>query len=279
LRVLSALLDDLNTSEAFAIIDEAIRNDQLPEDRFTIYRIMRLLGLRTRKSRISKLAESFQKRAQEVESLTLNEQSNLLPVRALALPTNQQNEAYVEIAGSLSALAEFRQENNFDSVRLTQLSDDLRSIESSAARQRKLGPEGVASKLGDLAGQLGAFTSNDWNNVTKTAIERPIFRSGKPKPETIFFYYMGKLNRFAQETNLDQLFSPDQLLRVKTEFLRKARPAHSDFETRVRRLVSNRNEARRAKNFIEADRIRRELEEMGVVLKDSKDGTTWEIAR
>ena len=37
--------------------------------------------------------------------------------------------------------------------------------------------------------------------------------------------------------------------------------------------------ARRAKNFTESDRIRDELAKMGVVLKDSKDGTTWEIAR
>ncbi len=37
--------------------------------------------------------------------------------------------------------------------------------------------------------------------------------------------------------------------------------------------------ARKAKNFAESDRIRDELAAMGVVLKDSKDGTTWEIAR
>jgi cysteinyl-tRNA synthetase len=29
----------------------------------------------------------------------------------------------------------------------------------------------------------------------------------------------------------------------------------------------------------EADRIRDELAALGVVLKDSKDGTTWEVAR
>ena len=33
------------------------------------------------------------------------------------------------------------------------------------------------------------------------------------------------------------------------------------------------------KIFKESDRIRDELAKMGVVLKDSKDGTTWEIAR
>ncbi len=43
--------------------------------------------------------------------------------------------------------------------------------------------------------------------------------------------------------------------------------------------VEARNEARRAKNFRESDRIRDELAKMGVVLKDTKDGTTWEIAR
>jgi cysteinyl-tRNA synthetase len=50
-------------------------------------------------------------------------------------------------------------------------------------------------------------------------------------------------------------------------------------ETRVANFIAARNAARRAKNFAEADRIRDELAAMGVVLKDSKDGTTWEIAR
>jgi cysteinyl-tRNA synthetase len=49
--------------------------------------------------------------------------------------------------------------------------------------------------------------------------------------------------------------------------------------TRIEQLVQARAAARLAKNFTEADRIRDELAAMGVVLKDSKDGTTWEIAR
>ena len=43
--------------------------------------------------------------------------------------------------------------------------------------------------------------------------------------------------------------------------------------------IADRTSARKAKNFAESDRIRDELAAMGVVLKDSKDGTTWEIAR
>jgi cysteinyl-tRNA synthetase len=44
-------------------------------------------------------------------------------------------------------------------------------------------------------------------------------------------------------------------------------------------LVAKRSEARARRDWGESDRIREELAAMGVVLKDSKDGTTWELAR
>jgi cysteinyl-tRNA synthetase len=45
-------------------------------------------------------------------------------------------------------------------------------------------------------------------------------------------------------------------------------------------LIDARNAARKAKNFKEADRIRNELNAMGVEIEDSKDGTTkWKVAR
>ena len=50
-------------------------------------------------------------------------------------------------------------------------------------------------------------------------------------------------------------------------------------EIQVVTLIDARNAARRMRNFQESDRIRDELAKMGVVLKDTKDGTTWEIAR
>jgi cysteinyl-tRNA synthetase len=50
-------------------------------------------------------------------------------------------------------------------------------------------------------------------------------------------------------------------------------------EKRVASLIEARTAARAEKNFKESDRIRDELAAMGVILKDSKDGTTWELAR
>jgi cysteinyl-tRNA synthetase len=47
----------------------------------------------------------------------------------------------------------------------------------------------------------------------------------------------------------------------------------------VRLMIDQRAAARAAKDWAESDRIRDELAAMGVVLKDGKDGTTWEVAR
>ena len=70
------------------------------------------------------------------------------------------------------------------------------------------------------------------------------------------------------------------LLRNTTAEWKSFRPASIAVdEAKVLSLIEARNAARKAKDFKESDRIRDELAAMGVVLKDSKDGTTWEIAR
>jgi cysteinyl-tRNA synthetase len=47
----------------------------------------------------------------------------------------------------------------------------------------------------------------------------------------------------------------------------------------VETLLDVRAAARARKDFKESDRIRDELAAMGIVIKDSREGTTWEIAR
>jgi cysteinyl-tRNA synthetase len=54
-------------------------------------------------------------------------------------------------------------------------------------------------------------------------------------------------------------------------------PALPAAEIEIR--IAARNAARQAKDFKESDRIRDELAALGIVLRDSKDGTTWEVAR
>jgi cysteinyl-tRNA synthetase len=70
------------------------------------------------------------------------------------------------------------------------------------------------------------------------------------------------------------------LLQSTSEQWQARRIASTDIdESKVAGLIEARNAARNMKNFAESDRIRDELAKMGVVLKDTKDGTTWEIAR
>ena len=48
----------------------------------------------------------------------------------------------------------------------------------------------------------------------------------------------------------------------------------------IENMIEAREAARAAKNFAESDRIRDELDAMGIALKDNKDGnTTWEPKR
>jgi cysteinyl-tRNA synthetase len=57
-------------------------------------------------------------------------------------------------------------------------------------------------------------------------------------------------------------------------------PDEESPEQHIKRLIAAREDARKNKNWAESDRIRDEIEEMGGVLKDNKDGTTsWEVKR
>ncbi|SHN61189.1 cysteine--tRNA ligase [Bradyrhizobium erythrophlei] len=67
--------------------------------------------------------------------------------------------------------------------------------------------------------------------------------------------------------------------KTKAEYLRGDPRAVVVDDNVVRALIADRTAARARKDFKESDRIRDELAAMGVVIKDSKEGTTWEIAR
>ena len=70
------------------------------------------------------------------------------------------------------------------------------------------------------------------------------------------------------------------VLQLSEQDWRAWRPASLDIdECEIDRLVAARLDARAAKNWAEADRIRNELSGMGIALKDGPEGTTWEIAR
>ena len=58
-------------------------------------------------------------------------------------------------------------------------------------------------------------------------------------------------------------------------FLKGGSVALSEDEINAR--IAARAEAKKARQFAEADRIRDELAALGIVLKDSREGTTWVV--
>ena len=47
-------------------------------------------------------------------------------------------------------------------------------------------------------------------------------------------------------------------------------------DTKILKKIEERNEAKKNKNFELADKIRNELLEIGIILKDTREGTTFE---
>lgn len=68
------------------------------------------------------------------------------------------------------------------------------------------------------------------------------------------------------------------LQREPQEFLQGAASEGGLDDVAINTRIEARIAAKKAKNFAEADRIRKELLEAGIVLEDSPQGTTWRRA-
>ena len=51
--------------------------------------------------------------------------------------------------------------------------------------------------------------------------------------------------------------------------------ASKGYGSEIKRLIDERNAARKAKDFKKSDEVRNKLSGMGIILEDTKDGTVW----
>ena len=110
-----------------------------------------------------------------------------------------------------------------------------------------------------------------------------------PRALALIFNEVRSLNRLLDEKKLKAIGSRGAALRAMCATLGLFDPAYAERkkhrwlaesginETAIAALIQQRNDARKAKNWQEADQLRQKLSTMGVVLEDTPGGTVWKV--
>jgi cysteinyl-tRNA synthetase len=102
---------------------------------------------------------------------------------------------------------------------------------------------------------------------------------GTPEAVAVLFELAGEVNRSGSAERSGLLKALGGLLgMLQTEPTVYLQAGAGLDEAAIQLQIHARAEAKKAKNFAEADRIRQALLAQGIVLKDAASGTTWEAA-
>ncbi len=263
-RFVEALSDDLNTPGAFSLVDQVVDSERsTDENRYTVYQILRLLGVRTESTRVARVVELLDRQFDKVG-----------PFHLSSTWSERFTERQQKQLASGKALSALRDRLNLH------LSNSLRQqlFLQSNSSVKKYRPN-TSDRFEHLFKTLGNFTKNDWKNIIATSNNRPQFESGLIKPETEMLLRINEIAELYGDLN-SCIALENGLNDLAKKYLHLALPKEDEWEVRISRLIAEREKARKDRDFARSDRIRDELAKMGVVLKDNKDGTTtWEVAR
>ncbi len=168
-------------------------------------------------------------------------------------------------------MAHYRNQINFNSDGLEQAANGLERIMNSVTNLKhrlKIAQEGpadeqVKNRIQAIKAQFEAKMNDDFNTPDAiTAVFELVSEANNTLKEE-------RVNVSTLEMLLDQFKSFDTVLGI-------LEPEETDLmDEEIEKLIAERTEARRAKNWARADEIRDILTEKGILLEDTPQGIRW----
>ncbi len=103
----------------------------------------------------------------------------------------------------------------------------------------------------------------------------PVGAKKKGPAATLSQLFLNFVKSFGEPLALFQE-TPDQFLRTLDDMLLQEKDLSRDT---IDKMVEQRIAARKDKNFAESDRLRDELKDLGIEIRDTADGTLWEVRK
>ena len=129
-----------------------------------------------------------------------------------------------------------------------------------------------------MRGKAARITPVDWSQ-TDAAVFKAAMDDDFNTPEAIAVLFKLADEVFAGSDKVDLLLSLANILgllqRDSENYFRGTSPNDGLTAEAIEALIAARNAARKAKNFAEADRIRKQLSDAKIILEDGASGTIW----